>query len=126
MADAGIYDLKINQGSTFVLGLTLKKANGLLFDLTGYTGRCQIRKTHASEEIAATPHVAFDVNRKSGKMSIGLSEAETIAIPLSSGVYDLEIIDPTGTVVTRIIEGKVKISPEVTRPQGTSGYSGGA
>lgn len=125
MAEAGTYDIKINQGSTFVLGLTLKKANGLLFDLTGYTGRCQIRKTHLSEEVAATPHIAFDANRKTGKMSISLSEAETIAIPLTSGVYDLEIVDPTNTVVTRILEGKVKVSPEVTR-EAISGYSGGS
>jgi hypothetical protein len=124
MADAGNYDIKINQGSTFILGLTLKKANGLFFDLTGYTGRCQIRRTHTAEEVAASPHVAFDADRKSGKMSIGLSEAETIAIPFSSGVYDIEIIDSTGTMVTRILEGKVRVSPEVTR-EGISGYSGG-
>ena len=123
MADAGVYDLKINQGSTFVLGLVLKKANGILFDLTGYTGRSQIRKSQASTEAVATPHIAFAADRKSGKMSIGLSDIETMNISLSSGVYDIELIDPTGTVVTRILEGKVKISPEVTRDS-VSGYSG--
>jgi hypothetical protein len=115
MADAGIYDIRINQGSTFVLGLTLKKANGLLFDLTGYTGRGQIRKEHSSTSALISFSVAFDSDRKSGKMSIGLSATQTAALTASSGVYDLELVDPTGTVVSRIIEGKVRISHEVTR-----------
>jgi len=115
MAEAGSYDLKINQGSTFVLGLTLKKANGLLFDLTGYNGRCQIRKSHADTNVIVSPAIAFDTNRKSGKMSLGLSNTQTALLTITSGVYDLELIDPTGTVVTRILEGKVKVSPEVTR-----------
>jgi hypothetical protein len=115
MADTGSYDLKINQGSTFVLGLTLKKANGLLFDLTGYTGRCQIRKAHSETNVIVSPTVAFDTNRKSGKMSIGLSAVQTAALTITNGVYDLELVDGTGTVVTRLLEGKVKVSPEVTR-----------
>jgi hypothetical protein len=115
MASAGTYDININAGSTFVLGLTLKKANGTLFDLTGYTGRSQLRKSHIDSTVEATFHIAFDSNRKTGKMSIGLSEAETIALTLVSGVYDIELIDASGSIVTRIIEGKAKISPEVTR-----------
>lgn len=112
---AGKYDITINQGSTFVLGLTLKKANGLLFDLTDYTGRCQIRRTHADTVIVASPVIAFDSNRKSGKMSLGLSAVITAGITISNGVYDLELVDPTGTVISRILEGKVLVSNEVTR-----------
>ena len=115
MATAGSYDININAGSTFVLGLTLKKANGTPFDLTGYTGRSQLRKTHTDATVDATFSVAFDSNRKSGKMSIGLSDVQTKALTLVSGVYDVELVDPTGTVVTRLIEGKAKVSPEVTR-----------
>lgn len=115
MAAAGKYDLAINAGSTFVLGLTLKKANGTAFDLTGYTGQCQIRKNHKATAIEASPHLAFDSNRKSGKLSIGLSKIETKALTIDAGVYDLELNDPTGAVATRIIEGKVTVAPEVTR-----------
>ena len=115
MSSSGSYDLKINQGSTFVLGLTLKKANGILFDLTGYTGRCQIRKSHADTNVIVSPVIAFDTNRKSGKMSIGLSATQTEDLTITNGVYDLELVDPTGTIVSRIIEGRVKVSPEVTR-----------
>lgn len=115
MSASGTYDLNINAGTTFVLGLTLKKSNGTLFDLTGYTARGQIRKTHTEHNVEASFNIAFDTNRKSGKLSISLSEVQTKTLSIVSGVYDLELIDSTGTVVTRLIEGKVRVSPEVTR-----------
>jgi hypothetical protein len=109
------YDLKIDQGTTFILGLTIKKPTGVPLDLTDYTARCQIRKTHSDPIVVAEPLITLDPDRKSGKVTVSLSELDTRKIQIKQGVYDLELIDPTGNIVLRILEGKVFVTPEVTR-----------
>jgi len=42
-----------------------------------------------------------------------VTAAVTEAIPNDVGVYDLEMVSPSG-VVTRLMQGKVKFSEEVT------------
>ena len=112
MANAGVYDLKINKGATFVVGLTLKKANGLLFDLTGYTGRCQIRKTHDSSEVIVSPSVAFDNNRKTGKIFFILSktcrECNNMYTMWTKGFNDVGIIHCWDPSIKRIFDCKSK------------------
>ena len=41
-------NLNIEQGASFSLGLELTDDNGVTFDLGGYTGRSQMRKSHSS------------------------------------------------------------------------------
>ena len=53
----GRYDLTIIQGADFSLPLTLKHADNTAYDLTGYTGRGQIRRYHRS----TTATVSFTV-----------------------------------------------------------------
>jgi hypothetical protein len=49
----------------------------------------------------------------SGIIEINVSAADTATIT-GSGVYDLEVISPTG-IVSRIIQGDFTLSQEVTR-----------
>lgn len=113
---ASIYDLIIEQGATFSLTITLKKPNKLPFDLSGYIGRSQIRKSYAATDVIASFSVAVVSPQKDGKIVMSLTDEQTSSLPsISSGVYDLELESPTGEV-TRVLQGKVTISPEVTRP----------
>jgi hypothetical protein len=50
---AARYDITIEQGASFELPLTLQHSNGTVYNLTGYTGRGQIRKYHRSASIIA-------------------------------------------------------------------------
>lgn len=50
-----------------------------------------------------------------GKVELLLTDTETDALDFSAAVYDLELIDPITTEVTRLASGKVKLSPQVTR-----------
>lgn len=109
----GTYDIVIKRGTTFTLGLTLKKANGVPMDLTGMTARSQVRKTYTDPQIAATFTITFASNRKTGKLTLTLEEIDTRVISITSGVYDLELVD--SAIVTRILEGKVQVTPEVTK-----------
>ena len=108
------YDLLIEQGTTWSVTVTLKKTNQSPFDLTGYTGRCQIRKTYTSTNILASPTVTIP-SGTDGKVVLSLTEAQTSSLPDTYAVYDVELVAPNGDV-TRILQGKVKVSLEVTRP----------
>ena len=45
---AGRYNLLIEQGSTFQIELQYKDSNGVAVDLTGYSGKLQIRPSIGS------------------------------------------------------------------------------
>jgi hypothetical protein len=84
-------------------------------DLTGATARMQIR---------AKPGAALllELTTENGGLSIAspgtitryLSATASAALGWSTGVYDLEVEYPDGTV-HRYFEGNVTVSPEVTR-----------
>jgi hypothetical protein len=119
---AGRLDLTIDQGADFSLPLTLRHTDNTAYDLTGYTGRGQIRKYHRSTTTIVSFTVDIDVVPTTGKLTVSLTANQTAAIPAgeevtdtrSKYVYDVEIVDGSG-VVKRIIEGSVFISPDVTR-----------
>jgi hypothetical protein len=106
-------DIFIDQGSTFTMTIDVPDANGLPFNLSGYTARGQIRKTYASE--TAVNFVTNITNPESGKVNISLTASQTRAFKPSRYVYDIEIYNTQGRVL-RIREGQVEISPATTRP----------
>ena len=118
---AGVLDIYIEQGTTWSIDLTIQQSNGQPMDLTGYTGRCQIRSSAISQTILASPAVTV-TDAKNGKLTISLTADETAAIPVngysyssvSQYVYDLELVDGMGRVM-RLLNGYARISPEVTR-----------
>jgi len=122
---AGRYDLTIEQGADFNLPLTLRNYDNTAYNLTGYTGRGQIRRYHRSTSAIVSFTVTIPTvgsEYTDGKLTVSLTANQTAAIPAgeeitdtrSKYVYDLEIIDGSGSV-KRILDGFVFISPEVTR-----------
>lgn len=108
---AGTYNLSIEQGATFSLQVTLQAPGGGVFSLVGYAVRAQIRRSHSHSQ-------AFDLAVSipapaTGVFVLGLSAAQTSALGFDTGVWDLEI--ESGGVVTRVLQGAVSVSPEVTR-----------
>jgi hypothetical protein len=49
-------------------------------------------------------------------VSINLTPAQTSLIPAGRHVYDIEAYTANDEFVMRLIEGSVKVTPEVTRP----------
>lgn len=113
MFDTAKYDITIQQGTSWQLDLELQQENTLPIDLTNYTGRMQIRKTHNSSTILVTVTITF-TDRENGKLSLSLSENQTKALDFFIGYYDLELIDGSSKI-SRILEGSVFLSKEVTR-----------
>jgi hypothetical protein len=114
---AGSYDLYIEQGATLSLPIIWKDSDGNVINITGYTARMQVRQTRPSTTVllsATTENGKLVIDGSNGKVTISLSATDTSAITWLTGVYDLELISGSG-VVTRLIEGSVTVSQEVTR-----------
>ena len=108
---AGNYDIVLEQGATFSLAITV---TGI--DLTTYTARGQGRTTHASPDKAFTLSTAIAYSLPNSTITVSLTATQTTALTgPSNGVYDVEYVSSSGTVVTRILEGTYTITPEVTR-----------
>lgn len=104
-------NLVIDQGSTFSTDLTaLTDENGDVLSLSGYTANSQIRKWYTS-----TNAVAFStsINVSSGIISLSLTSNQTSNLVAGRYVYDVEI--DNGSVITRVVEGIVTVTPNVTR-----------
>jgi len=127
---AGRYLFTIEQGATTDLLLEYKDSNGSPVDLSGYTASMQIRPSVDSTttylsitSVTASDGTGLNLTPQSGSVtlpttsgSIGLfiSAVSSSALTFSEGVYDIELQSSTG-IVTRLLEGIVKLSKEVTR-----------
>lgn len=111
----GKLNLICPQGATFSKSLTYL-IDETPVDLGGYSARLQVRKTHSSK------NPVIDINTNNGGITVDedgviafiITATETSQVPAGTYVYDLEIIS-TNQTVSRLIEGKFEITPEVTR-----------
>jgi len=104
-------NLVIDQGTTFSTDLYLTDTDGSPLLLNGYTASSQMRKWYTSSSTTA----AFTtyVNTSSSFITLSLSSTLTNNISAGRYVYDVEITN--GTTVSRVVEGIVTVTPQVTR-----------
>lgn len=110
---AANYDLTIDQGSTFVIDITIKE-DGSVKDLTGYSARSQMRSTKTAADVAASFTCTIPVPT-SGVVKMELPASTSSDMSAGLYFYDLEIHTGSDAVVKRLIEGKVTLNQEVTR-----------
>lgn len=114
---AGTYNFTIEQGATLIREFVYKGSNGAAIDLTGYSARMQIRQYKESSTVlveATTTNGKMTVTPLLGKITLTLSASDTDSLAFDLAVYDLEV-ESGGGVVTRLIEGTVSVSKQVTR-----------
>jgi hypothetical protein len=87
----------------------LDDENGDPLNVSGYTSRSQMRKHYTSSNA-----VSFTTALANGQLTLSLSSNQSANIIAGRYVYDAEIIDGAGNV-TRIVEGIITITPEVSR-----------
>lgn len=111
----GTYDFTIYQGATFSRVLTWKDENDTAINLTGYTARMQIRQRITGDTLIAltTENGRIALGGSAGTVTLTISASDTAAIT-TDGVYDLELVSGS-EVVTRLLQGTVTLSKEVTR-----------
>lgn len=113
---AGRYDITIEQGATFSLPISYKDSTGSVVDLVGgngYTARMMIKESAGGTAIISLTNSSGITLAASGNnIVIEISATDTAAMDFDNAVYDLEIV--SGAEVTRVLEGKVKLSREIT------------
>ena len=127
---AGRYSFVIEQGATLDFEIAYTDSNGDPIDLTDHTGRMQIKNTQGGTTTYITLSSSLDPNDgtglnfsgsnsanppTSGTIGIFISAYSSSLLDFKEAVYDLEIVSgSTYPVVTRVLEGKIKLSKEVT------------
>lgn len=104
-------NITIDQGTTFSTVISLTDDNGEPIDLTGYTGRSQMRKHYTSSN---SQSFTVSLSNTSGVVSLSLTATQTANLTPGRYVYDVEVVSGAN-IVSRIVEGIVTVTPEVTR-----------
>lgn len=130
---AGKYNFVIEQGTTLDFEIAYTDSESNKIDLTGYTGRMQIKDKigGSTTYITLSSSLADDGTGlnfngssglnppTSGTIGVFISANSSSALDFNKAVYDLEIVSgSTYPVVTRILQGSVTLDKEVT----TGGY----
>ena len=112
---AGEYNFTIEQGATFNLLMTWKIDN-VAVNLTGYTARLQARIDVDETEtiLSLTTGAGITLGGALGTISLDQTATQTALLPKGEYVYDLEL-QSSGGIVTRLLQGELNISAEVTR-----------
>lgn len=123
---AGKYSFVIEQGATLNFQINWTDVSGSAIDLSGYNGKMQIRQNYE-----ATPLITLSSSLQpdgtginmsgsngttplaSGSIGIYISAYSSSLLDFNEGIYDLELMK--SNEVTRLLEGKVKLSKNVTR-----------
>ena len=124
---AGKYSFIIEQGATTDFEIVWKDSSGTRIDLSTYHARMQIRSgygssgtLYASLSSSLSPDgTGLNLSGSSGtnplssgSIGIFISAASSSAFSFGEAKYDLEVV--SGSYVTRLIEGKIKLNKEVT------------
>ena len=121
------YTFIIEQGSTTNFEVRYLDESSNPIDLSGYQARMQLRPTVDSDTILLSLSSSLQPDGtglnlsgstgvlplSSGSIGVYISAATSSALTFSEAVYDLEISN--ATTVTRLLQGKIKLSREVTR-----------
>jgi len=106
-------ELTVDQGASFESTLDLVNDDGSAINVTNYVFSGQIRKSYYSSNATANITITV-VNAANGNVNITLNSATTTNIKAGRYLYDIKMTDTSNTV-TRIVEGIITITPQVTK-----------
>jgi hypothetical protein len=132
---AGNYNFTIEQGTTFQRTFKYKDSEGTPIDLTNYDVNMDVRSSISDStaildinESSATKNgvdltddtfftiTSASVSASANEINLTIDADTTASMSFDTAVYDIEISDnSTPKVITRILQGKIKLSKEVTR-----------
>lgn len=112
---AAIANLKLDQGATFSTDVTVKDNNGEAFDLTGYTSAAKMALGYSSTRSRVTITTTINSDPTTGLITLSLTPTITAALDAPARyVWDLEITQTSTGIITRVIQGIITTSPNVT------------
>ena len=110
------YNTIIDQGADWYLTVTYENPNGTPINITSYTAALQVRSlpSDPTTVLSLSTGSGITITGATGTVEVHATATQTRAIDEGTYYYDLEITAPTG-VVTRLVQGQVVVSAEVTR-----------
>jgi LEA14-like dessication related protein len=113
---AATYNTTIDQGADWYLNFNYQNPNGTPVNITGYTAALQLRTSPLAKTTALslTTGSGITITGSTGLIAVHATATQTGAITNGMYVYDLEITSGQG-VITRLIQGTINVSAQVTR-----------
>ena len=111
-------EFTIDQGADVTIELNLVDKNDAVKNLAGYSIAAKMKKNYNSGDSDTTSFTTIIDNASSGIASLSLNNTQTNALKAGRYVYDVELSfqDSNGdTIVERILEGRIQVSPSVTK-----------
>ena len=115
---SGKQDIVIEQGANWKRSLIWKDKNATPVNLTSYSAKMSIRQRKSDTNALLTvrhdggsPEISL--GGANGTIDIDILASKTGALTFKWGYYDLELTDGSSNV-TRILEGRVRLSKQVT------------
>lgn len=110
-------EFTIDQGADVAIQLNLVDENDNPKDLANHTVTGYMKKSYTSSDYTAFSSIVVDPPTD-GICTLSLTSTQTDALKAGRYVYDVELsfVDSDGnSIVERILEGRIQISPSVTR-----------
>jgi len=119
---AGKYDFTIEQGADFIRRITWKQPNGTPVDLTDYSASMKIKLSpkYSDHILWLTSNTTppnpggITLGGSGGTIDILITASQTRALDFDEAMYDLELENVVSGRVTRLLEGRVTLSREIT------------
>lgn len=108
---AQTYHIKVDQGATYKVTLTIQQPGGTPVDLNGFTAYAQMKDVDGADVTAFAVDVVSPKNL--GRVNVSLTALQTALLAPGRYFYVFEI--ESGGVVERVLEGFVLVAAGVTR-----------
>lgn len=106
-------ELTADQGATFTATIDLANDDGTPINVANNTFQSQVRKSYYSSNVVANLSITVS-DSANGNLRLSLDSANTANVKPGRYVYDVKMTSNTGAV-TRILEGIITVTPQVTR-----------
>jgi hypothetical protein len=111
-------DITIDQGADVAVEIHLVNKDGSAKNLTNHAIAAKMKRTYNSD---SDDTLAFNcivsAPASGGIATISLTNIQTSTLKAGQYVYDVEMsfADSSSTIVERVLEGKILVTPSVTR-----------
>ena len=111
-------EFTIDQGSDVAIEIHCVDINDAKKNLTGRTVTAKLKENYNSSDSDTTDFASIVSDAQNGIATISLTNTQTDALRPGRYVYDVELSyldSSSNTIIERILEGRIQISPSVTK-----------
>lgn len=112
-------EFTIDQGADVAVEIHCVNLDNTAKDLTNHTVTAKLKKTYTSDSDGTVSFNSIVASPSSdGIVTLSLTNIQTDTLKAGRYVYDVELsfIDSAGdTIIERVLEGRVQVTPSVTR-----------